>query len=97
MIKHYQILTKRLFLAIVATLIFYSCNQESNITADPITNQQPSNKGTARFSEGIFVSVIDLHEFEYKNHTYIGCRVRDGISLTHAGYCKCYKQTTIQD
>jgi hypothetical protein len=97
MIKYYQILTKRLFLAIIVTLILYSCNEESNITTDPTTNQQLSNKGTIRFSEGIFVSVVNLHEFEYKNHTYIDCRVRDGILLTYASHCKYYKQTTIQD
>lgn len=36
----------------------------------------------------------EIHEFEYKAHTYIGCHVRDGISLTHAGHCSCNKNVS---
>lgn len=63
-------------------------------------SHQSSNTETRVFSEnegqivtrqGIFSTVNDLSEFNYKGHLYISCKVRDGISLTHAGHCKCNK------
>ena len=34
----------------------------------------------------------EVKEFEYKGHTYIYTRVREGISSTHAGHCTADKK-----
>ena len=48
-----------------------------------------STKGTVTISTGAFSRMEDIEEFDYKGHTYIYSTVRDGISMTHAGHCKC--------
>ena len=47
------------------------------------------DKGVVTISTGAFSRMEDIREFEYKGHTYIYSEVRDGISMTHAGHCKC--------
>jgi len=51
--------------------------------------QKTPTKGTVRISNGAFSHAEDIQEFDYKGHTYIYSKVRDGISMTHAGHCKC--------
>jgi hypothetical protein len=68
---------------LLLSAVFCGC-EDVNITAKPT-----SKGGEVRTENGIFTQVRELNEFEYKEHTYISCSVRDGISLTHAGHCKC--------
>ena len=76
---------KELFISLVA-IIFCGCENGETIT-------RPTPKGGEVITEnGIFVTVSELTEFDYKGHKYVSCRVRDGISLTHAGHCRCNKK-----
>ena len=73
-------------LVVVAiALIMSSCEM---LDKSPV---EMSGKGMVRFSNGALTSMIDLTEFDYKGHTYISCHVRGGMSMTHAGHCKCNK------
>lgn len=51
-----------------------------------------STKGTINVTNGAFNLTYDIGEFEYKEHTYMSCQVRDGVSIAHAGHCKCNKK-----
>jgi len=68
---------------LLMSIIFCGCGDEK------IKVKSTSNGGDVRIETGIFTQVRHLYEFEYKGHTYISCKVRDGISLTHAGHCWC--------
>lgn len=69
---------------LLVAVIFCGCEDE-NITANTITKK----KGEVITDNVGFISVNYLNEFDYKGHTYISCKVRDGIALTHAGHCWC--------
>lgn len=77
----------KLFIIPVFTLLF-GCDNNSYST-----RTQTQKSGQVSRTDGIFDQTYDLEEFDYKGHTYIGCKVRDGIALTHAGHCKCNKQS----
>ena len=49
---------------------------------------ETKNGGKVYVYDGL-TKQYDIYEFDYKNHKYIYCQVRDGISMTHAGHCKC--------
>ena len=38
---------------------------------------------------GVFKRDFTMKEFDYKGHTYVYCDVRNDITPTHAGHCKC--------
>lgn len=42
-----------------------------------------------RMDNGFLIQDFAIKEFVYKDHTYIGFMVRDGMSLSHAGHCPC--------
>lgn len=72
---------------IAMCMFFLGCeNKQGTMTSST------KEGGTVTNANGIFQNSYDLTEFEYKGHTYISCQVRDGISLTHAGHCKCNKK-----
>jgi hypothetical protein len=56
-----------------------------------IETKQTKSGGEIIEKEGIFFKVTTLDEFTYKGHVYVSCKVRDGVSLTHAGHCWCNK------
>lgn len=74
-----------LFIAIISILII-GC--ESGAT--PVFEKSNAKtEGQVTTTNGPFQTSHSIQEFEYKNHTYISCGVRDGISISHAGHCKC--------
>lgn len=77
---------KILFFKLVFVMFFMTllgC-KKSTVTSSP-----SETGGEVKFTSGMFTQIMELREFEHKGHTYISCKVRDGISLTHAGHCKC--------
>lgn len=72
---------------LILFLFLFGCEQSSNSQ----TNNIIKGKIISSMDFGSMKNV-DLYEFEYKGHTYIGCNVHGGKSLTHAGHCKCNKQ-----
>lgn len=76
---------KALFIFLVA-IIFCGCENGET------TTRQTTKGGEVITADGIFLTVTELTEFDYKGHKYISCKVRSGISLTHAGHCRCNKK-----
>jgi hypothetical protein len=68
----------------IILLMFTGCG-ETTTKAESYSDTQ----GVVRISTGAFSRVEDIREFEYKGHTYLCTEVRDGVSITHAGHCKC--------
>jgi hypothetical protein len=73
-----------LLLVIFTILGLTSCG-ETTTKAEAYSDTQ----GVVRISTGAFSRVEDIREFDYKGHTYLCTEVRDGVSITHAGHCKC--------
>lgn len=69
---------------ILLLLMLFGCEESNNVQTIN------SKKVTNIYMDGI--SNTDIYEFEYKGHTYIGCNVHGGKSLTHAGHCRCNKK-----
>jgi hypothetical protein len=78
----FKVETKIAFL-LFAISIFFGC-QESKITTS-----ENLNGGCLIIHGSITKQIINLDEFDFKNHTYISCKIREGIALTHAGHCWC--------
>jgi len=72
-------------LIILSLITLFSCDEQE------IHTKTHKTGGEVVKTSGIFTQTRHLDEFDYKGHTYISCEVRDGISLTHAGHCKCNK------
>lgn len=70
---------------LILSLFLLSCETKTIRTSTNL------NGGNVTKETGIFVFSYQLDEFDYKGHKYISCKVRDGISLTHAGHCYCNK------
>lgn len=64
-----------------------SCKQEVRVLTPEQARKEAIQK---RIDDGIwFIQNNDIHEFEYKGHTYMYDGVRDGVCVWHAGHCKC--------
>jgi hypothetical protein len=74
---------KKILILLTLITFLISCEEKKPTTT---TTQ---NGGEVHKEIGFMVATTKLTEFEYKNHTYVSCEVRDGIALTHAGHCKC--------
>jgi len=68
---------------VLVSTFFYGCEKGKT------TTKTTSNGGEVITEQGIFQSVTELNEFDYKGHRYISSKVRDGIALAHAGHCWC--------
>ena len=71
---------------ILTMLILSSCN-EPNVTSE----ERGDKGGVIRIDYGSSMTEYSIREFEYKKHLYIYTDVHNGISVTHAGHCKCNK------
>lgn len=69
--------TKKIILILI--IFLFNCKNKVEVTDD----------ATVVFNNKFYRATYPLYEFEYKNHTYISCKVSSGISVTHAGHCKC--------
>lgn len=65
-------------------LLFYACTTKVEVA---------EKSHTVVYDNKIFRIKYQLHEFSYKNHTYISCKIDNGISITHAGHCNCFKKS----
>lgn len=72
------------FLIVLAFTLF-GCEETQSV-------KEYKSGGRITYKNEILSTTRDFFEFEFKGHLYIGCNVRDGISLTHAGHCKCNKK-----
>jgi hypothetical protein len=74
---------KNKFFLFLLLLFFFSCDEKN------IKTNITSNGGIVKIENGIFMQKYEIYDFEYKDHTYVCSKVRDGISITHAGHCNC--------
>ena len=85
-----EILMRALLVVFIFGALYFAL---SAIGSEEKTTTRPTSKGGEVItSNGVFTQKKELNEFDYKGHTYISCKVRDGIALTHAGHCWCNKK-----
>ena len=78
---------RKILIALLIAVIFSSCEQPvaTNVETGVVG-------GEVTLPYAPFNSSKTIYEFDYKGHTYIASKVRDGIAPAHAGHCWCNKQ-----
>jgi hypothetical protein len=76
---------KKLILFTAITLIFTSCKYESPQSTQTVKPKE----NVVNFEEGFMLTERTIGELEYNGHLYGYTSVHGGISMFHAGHCKC--------